>query len=128
MAKYWFDHVHLVSKDPLKTAEFYEKSFARKESVNTLPDGRTIVSLSFDGASIKITNPRAKPLVPNTLPDGCGLEHFGIRTDNIEKTVAELKAKGAKFVQEITQVNPKTKIAFFVSPESILIELLEVKG
>ena len=27
MPNYWFDHIHLMSPDPLKTAEFYEKSF-----------------------------------------------------------------------------------------------------
>jgi len=129
MAKYWFDHVHLVSKDPQKTAEFYEKSqLARKESVNTLPDGRMLISLRLDGASIKVSNPRAKQLVPNTLPAGCGLEHFGVRTDDIERAMAELEAKGAKFVQGVTQINPKTRIAFFVSPENILIELLEIKS
>jgi len=87
-----------------------------------------LISLALDGASIKVSNPRAKALVPNTLPDGCGLEHFGVRTDNIEKAMSELQAKGAKFVQGITQINPKTRIAFFTTPENILIELLEVKG
>jgi len=61
MAKYWFDHVHILSKDPLKTAEFYEKSqLAKRESVNTLPDGRTLVSLSMEGPTIKVSNPRIK--------------------------------------------------------------------
>ncbi len=128
MAQYRFDHVHLVSKDPLKTAEFYEKSqLAREKSVNTLPDGRMLISLALGGASIKISNPRAKALVPNTLPEGCGLEHFGMRTNNIEQAMVELQANGAKFVQGITQINPKTRIAFFVSPENVLIELLEIK-
>jgi len=37
-----------------------------------------------------------------------------------------LKAKGIKCVQEIKAINPTIKIAFFISPEDILIELLEV--
>ena len=128
MAKYWFDHVHLLSQDPLKTADFYEKTFGAKRDVSELPGGRTLVSMALDGASIKITNPRAEPLGPNALPDGCGLEHFGLRTDNLEAAVAELKAKGLKCVQEIKEIRPTTRIAFFVTPEDILIELLEVKG
>ena len=129
MPNYWFDHVHLISQDPVKTADFYEKTFGAKRDVFLeLPDGRTLVSVSLDGTSIKVTNPRAKPLVPNTLPNGCGLEHFGLRTDNIEEAVAEMKAKGIKIVQEIKAINPTTKIAFLVSPEDILIELLEVSG
>jgi len=129
MPKYWFDHVHLISQDPLMTADFYEKTFgAKREGLSELPDGRTLVSVTLDRASIKVTNPRAKPLVPNTLPNGCGLEHFGLRTDNLAEAVAELKANGIKFVKEITAVSPTTKIAFFTSPEDILIELLEVSG
>jgi catechol 2,3-dioxygenase-like lactoylglutathione lyase family enzyme len=129
MPNYRFDHVHLISHNPLSTAEFYEKTFgAKRDSLNELPDGRILVSVALDGASIKVTNPRPEPLGPNILPDGCGLEHFGLRTDNIEKAVAELKANGVKCVQEIKAINPTTKVAFFVSPEDILIELLEVKG
>jgi len=126
MPNYWFDHVHLISPDPLKTADFYEKTFgAKRDSLNELPDGRILVSVTLDNASIKVTNPRPKPLVPNTLPNGCGLEHFGLGTDNLEEAVAELKANGLKCVQEIKEVSPTMKIAYFVSPEDILIELLE---
>lgn len=128
MPKYWFDHVHLLSQNPLATGDFYEKTFGATRDVSELPGGRTLVSMALDGASIKITGPRAAPLGPNTLPGGCGLEHFGLRTDNLEEAVAELKGKGIKCVQEIRAISPTTKIAFFVSPEDILIELLEVKS
>ena len=30
MPNYWFDHVHLMSNDTVKTAEFYEKMFGAK--------------------------------------------------------------------------------------------------
>jgi catechol 2,3-dioxygenase-like lactoylglutathione lyase family enzyme len=127
MPKYWFDHVHLISRDPEKTADFYEKNFGTKrDGFLKLPDGRVLTSTALEGASIKVTNPRPEPLVPNTLPEGLGLEHFGFRTDNLEEAVAELKANGVKCVQEIKAISPTTKIAFFLSPEDILIELLEV--
>jgi catechol 2,3-dioxygenase-like lactoylglutathione lyase family enzyme len=129
MPKYWFDHVHLVSKDPVKTTDFYEKIFgAQRDGYMELSDGRTLVSVALDGVSIKASPPRPEPLAPNTLPDGCGLEHFGLRTDNIEEAVADMKAKGIKVVQEIKSISPTTKVAFLISPEDILIELLEVSG
>ena len=129
MPKYWFDHVHLVSPDPVKTTEFYEKAFgAKDEGITELAGGRILASVGLDGMSIKATPPRDVPLVPNTLPGGCGLEHFGLRTDNLEVAVAELKAKGLRFVKEITEINPQTRIAFFLSPEDILVELLETGG
>ena len=127
MAKYWFDHVHLLSRDPEKTADFYEKNFGTKrDGFLKLPDGRVLTSTALEGASIKVTNPRPEPMEPNLLPDGLGLEHFGFRTDNLQEAVAELKSNGVKCVQEIKSISPTTKIAFFISPEDILIELLEV--
>jgi catechol 2,3-dioxygenase-like lactoylglutathione lyase family enzyme len=129
MAKYWFDHVHLVTKKPETAAGFYEKMFgAKRDGFLELPDGRRLVSVAIDRASIKTSNPRPEPLVPNTLPDGCGLEHFGLGTDNIEEAVAELKASGVKCVLEIKAISPTTKIAYFISPEDILIELVEVSS
>lgn len=125
MAKYWFDHVHLVTKNPETTAGFYEKMFgAKRDGFLQLPGGRTLVSVAFDGASIKTSQPRPEPLIPNTLPEGCGLEHFGLATDNIEEALAELKASGVRCVLEITEISPTTKIAYVVSPENILIELM----
>lgn len=129
MPNYWFDHVHLVSPDPQKTADFYENTFgAKKDRSLDLPDGRILRAVNINGALISATNPRTKPLVPNTLPGGCGLEHFGLRTDNLTEAVAELKANGLECVQEIKTISPTTKIAFFVSPENVLIELLEVNS
>ena len=113
MAKYWFDHVHLVTKNPEKDAAFYEKMFgAKRDGFLELPDGRTLVSVALDGASIKTSQPRPEPLIPNTLPDSCGLEHFGLATDNIEEAVAELKANGVKCILEIRAISPTTKIAY----------------
>lgn len=130
MPSYWMDHVHLVSKDPMKTAEFYEKTFGAKKKDETLPDGRLLLTriLDNDEVSIKISNPRPRPLVVNTLPDGCGLEHYGIKTDDIEAAVAEMKGRGIEFVQEITALPSGTKISFFVTPDGDLVELLQHPG
>lgn len=130
MPDYWMDHVHLVSKDPMKTAEFYEKTFGAKKKDETLPDGRLLLTriLDNDEVSIKISNPRPRPLVDNTLPDGCGLEHYGLKTDDIEAAVAEMKGRGVEFVQEITTLPSGTKISFFVTPDGDLVELLQHPG
>lgn len=129
MPNYWFDHVHLVSSDPIKTAEFYEKTFgARRGDIQKLPDGRTLVSLELGEALIRVTNPKAQPLVPSILPTGYGIEHFGLRTDNLEAAVDELKAKGIKFVQDVTVLPSGVKISFFLTPEDVLVELLETSG
>ncbi|MFC1916534.1 VOC family protein [Chloroflexota bacterium] len=126
MPNYWHDHVHLISPDPLKTAQFYESMFnAERVSTRELPDGRTMVELNLSGSKILVTQPRVQPESASTPSvTGTGLEHFGIRTDNLEVAVADLKAKGIQFRDEI-RVIPGLKISFLWGPENVLIELLE---
>ena len=130
MPNYWYDHVHLTSLDPLKTSEFYEKNFgAKRVAARTMPDGRTSVELNLQGECILVMNPKDKPKsVPSSPEVPYGLEHFGIKTDNIEAAVAELKANGVKFREEIREARPGVKVAYFWAPENVLIELVERKS
>lgn len=119
MPNYWFDHIHLMSPDPLSTAEFYEKTFgARQVAVRDLGNGRVSVNINLNGTTI---------LVSKTSSDDAetGLIHFGIRTDNLDEAVDELKAKGVKFTRDITEVQPGFKISFLLAPESVPVELQE---
>ena len=130
MAKYWYDHVHLMSPDPPKTAQFYEEMFgAKRGDMRTFPDGRVSVPLDLSGQSILILQPKDKSKsVTITAANNYGLEHFGIRTDNLEAAVKDLKAKGVKFQQDITVPRLGIKIAFLWAPENVLIELVERTG
>jgi lactoylglutathione lyase len=121
MPQYKFHHTHLISPDPAKTASFYEKVFgARRAEPLKTPSGSPSERLYLDGSPILIGAPR-------TQPPKYGLDHFGIATDDIEATVRELKAAGARFQTEITQIRPGTRIAFFWAPDDVLIELVEEK-
>ena len=127
MPNYWYDHIHLISPDPLKTAQFYESMFnAERVSTRELPDGRTSVELNLNGSRILLTQ---RPVQPESASmgsvTGSGLEHFGIRTDNLEAAVADLKAKGVQFRDEIRVIRPGVKISFLWAPENVLVELLE---
>ena len=127
MPSYWYHHVHLISPDPLKTAQFYERMFnAKRVSVGELGGGRVSVELDLNGSTILVMTPRVQPETePSARVDNYGVEHFGIRTDDLETAVAELKAKGVKFKEEIREIQPGVKISFLWAPENVLIELLE---
>ena len=76
MPVYYFDHVHLNSLNPTKTAEFYEKYFGAKFiSTNNMGSGRTTVKLSLNGTIILISTPRGDS-------SQIGLDHFGKLTLN----------------------------------------------
>ncbi len=126
MSNYWFDHVHLMSNDPMKTADFYEKTFgAERQATTKRDDGRISVDLTLSGVAMKVTSPRAKPLVEGASLTG--LEHFGFRTDDISTAIKELKAKGVTFVQDVTSSGPGMSMAFFITPDNVLIELQQRK-
>ena len=130
MPGYQYDHVHLITPSAPETAKFYVEMFGAREVTNRkLPDGRTSIGLDLSGTRILIMErPAGAGEETNSAESGYGLEHFGIRTDNIEAAVAELKAKRVKFRDEITTVGSGTKIAYLWGPENVLIELLELSG
>lgn len=119
MPTYTFDHIHLISPDPDKTADFYEKIFGAKKSVRDLGGGRKAVSVDLNGTKILI---RGKNEGEAEKPS---LDHYGIRTDNLEKAVAELKRQGVTFTMEIRQLRPDMKISFLRTPDGVSIELQE---
>lgn len=122
---YQFDHLSMNSPTPEKTAEFYVKNFGAKITKSyKVPDGRTIVNAVLGDTKFSITSPRPKPLNPNAVKTG--FEHFGVKTDNLEKALADLKANGARQVTEIVPI-PGGRMAFVVIPEDTYIEVIEEK-
>ena len=119
MPEYWFDHIHLRSPDPVKTAEFYEQMVgAKRVSMRDEGDGRAMVKLDLKGITI---------LINQQTGEGAqtGLVHFGIRTDKLDEAIAAMKERGVKFTQDIRQVRPNFKMSFLVAPEDVSIELQE---
>ncbi len=129
MPTYSYHHIHLSSPAPLKTAQFYEDMFgAKRVNVRERPNGAVTVDLSLGNVMILIMpqGPQAKtaPKAPGSIS---GLDHIGIRTDDMDATVAKLKANGFQFRDEPRDFGPGVKIAFFWAPEDVLVELVEVK-
>ena len=119
MPTYAFNHVHLTSPDPEKTADFYEKTFGVKKTVLNIGAGMKFVSMDLNGTRIVITTKEegeaGKP----------SLDHFGIATDNLEQAVAELKGQGVQFTQEIVKFGPRVRYTFFTAPDGVSVELLQ---
>lgn len=126
MPDYWYDHIHLVSPDPAKTAQFYQNLFGAKlTGTLQLEDGRTSVALDLNGSRVLVINLKDQPKSDSPPGAGYGIGHFGIRTDNLEAAVEDLKANGVKFTEEIRVARPGVKVSFLLGPENVLIELLE---
>jgi catechol 2,3-dioxygenase-like lactoylglutathione lyase family enzyme len=119
MPKYQFDHVHVYTRDPDKTSEFYQKMFgAVIENKVDLGGGKIAVTLDIKGTKLLVSTPWNQD-------DPLGLSHFGIRTDNLEKTVSDFKKSGVKFTDDITKVSPDFMFANMKAPEGVGIELIQ---
>jgi lactoylglutathione lyase len=113
---YKYHHAHVMSPNPMKTAEFYETMFgAKREQVIKSPDGDVMVHLNLNGSRIWVSGSKSNPPF-------YGLHHFGLTTDNIEESVKELKSHGVKFMREISEPQPGIQAAVFWAPENVAIE------
>jgi len=123
---YTYDHMHLRSRDPMATAQYYHKMFDAKIIESIQSDGRPRIDLDLNGLTIFIARipPEAEISSAPTEPY-IGLDHFGLRVNNMDEAVAELKRRGAKFMVEPRTIRPGVRIAFVQAPENVRIELLE---
>jgi catechol 2,3-dioxygenase-like lactoylglutathione lyase family enzyme len=69
------------------------------------------------------TDPKAGTLVAGK--GSRGLDHFGFAAKDLEKTVEELKRKGARFSIGPNVTATGVKFAFIEGPEGIRIELVD---
>ena len=123
MSRFTFEHIHLRSPDPEATAKFYEQMFDA-EIIRSAPDGKPRIDMNVGGCQIFIAEARPEDGVgdPPVSPYQ-GLDHFGLVVRDIDKVVAQLKAKGAEFTMEPNDIRPGVRIAFLRAPEGVSIEL-----
>lgn len=126
MPNYQYDHVHLVSPDPEKTARFYETMFnARILSTRTLADGRTVVDLDLNGWPFRVMDRQAASEAALSDPEQIvGLGHICLKTDDMEASIRHFRKNGVS-ISNLDQPRPGFKILFVLAPDNVMIELLE---
>jgi len=126
MPTYTYDHIHLRSRDPMSTAQYYEKMFGAKIVESTQSDGQQRIDLDINGLVVFIARIPEDADVPSAPSEPyAGLDHFGLRVESLDEAAAELKRLGAEFTLEPRTLRPGLKIAFVLGPDDVRIELLE---
>lgn len=123
MSGYTFEHIHLRSPDVEATARFYERMFGA-EVIRSTVAGAARVDLKLGGMDIFIAATNADVAAAPGHPH-LGLDHIGLAVPNLAVAIADLKAKGAEFTMEATNLRPGLHIAFLRGPEGVSIELLQ---
>ena len=127
MSTFTSDHIHLRSPDPERTAQYYERMFGA-EIIRSMQEGQPRIDMKIGGQDVFIAPVPAKSNVnPPPVTPYQGLDHFGLRVKDIDKVVADLKAKGAEFTMELNSPRPNIRICFIRGPDGVSIEVLERK-
>ena len=109
-----------------KTAEYYHRVFGAEIVESIQSDGRPRTDLDLNGLTIFIAPVAADAAIPSAPAEPyIGLDHFGLRVDNMDEAVADLKHRGASFTMEPRTIRPGVRIAFIAAPDNVRIELLE---
>jgi len=123
---YRYDHMHLRSRDVKNTADYYHRVFDATILESIQSDGRPRTDLDLNGLTIFIAPVSPEAAIPSAPTEPyVGLDHFGLRVENMDEAVAELKRRGARFTLEPRTIRPGVRIAFVEAPDNVRIELLE---
>ncbi len=122
-----FGHIHLLSPDPDRAADFYIKHFGATISRRD-PDlaGAPNVRLKLGSLSLFIRGIRPTDKMVSQ-PSGKihGLDHFGLDVDDFDASVERLQKAGIPCVDGPRQAGAY-RVAFFQCPDNVLVEVLEI--
>jgi len=126
MARYSYDHIHLRSPKPKETAEWFGRTFDAKLVPNPRPNMPDRVDVDLDGLLIYIAGelPAGAELYEPPNPH-YGLDHFGLRVESLDETLAILTSRGVEIVEGPRQAPGGPYIAFVRGPDNMRIEILQ---
>lgn len=126
MTEFRYDHVHLRSPDPDATAAWYRRMFGAEVVKSVMSNGIERTDIKLGGVNHFIAKVADDaPLSEKEDGSFVGLDHIGLRVNDIDAVCAELKAKGAEFTVEPKTIRPGVRIAFVRGPQNVLIEILD---
>ena len=124
-----FDHVHVISKQPKDTADWYADRLGGTITKSATVKDAPQIYVSFGEAFIIVRGQRPGESAKDKANIEWGADHFGFNVQgDFDAFCAGLRAKGVKFSMEPTDINPATRIAFIDAPDGVSIELLSRKA
>jgi catechol 2,3-dioxygenase-like lactoylglutathione lyase family enzyme len=113
------NHVGIYAKDYDESMRFYTKTLGLREAF-TIKDKDGKPTLSY----LQVSRDTFIEIAPATAARPAGLSHIGIWPENLNATVATLRARGVK-VDDPRTGSTKTSITNALDPNGIRIELLD---
>ena len=131
-----FDHVHIISKNPQASAEWYVEMFGATIAKNAMARGAPQIFVDLGGMTILIRGRRAgeapvenrpiRPFADFSSHDEWGTDHFGFLYDgDLTAFCAALRAKGVTFPVELKQGVGGSLLCYVAAPDGVSIELMQ---
>ena len=126
------NHVAILVQDIDAALNFWEQTFGLKlDHVEDVPSQKSKVAfLPLGESEIELVQPTTSDSgLANFLEKrGEGMHHICIEVSDIDATLAELKSKGVRLINEVPEELPGRKMAF-VHPKAangVLVELYQL--
>lgn len=128
------NHLGIATKGIDEALEFWSDALGL-ENVHTevVEDQKVRVAMLPLGESrIELLEPTAddSPISKFLEKRGGGIHHIAVEVDDIEASLAQLKAKGARLIDESPRVGAEGCLVAFVHPSSangVLLELVQTR-
>jgi catechol 2,3-dioxygenase-like lactoylglutathione lyase family enzyme len=124
-----FDHGHIKSRDPHKTAQWWADTFGARLLPEFGRGGTLFAPIEIGGVKINISSPspaEAEGMGEGSAATHYGLEHIGLLTDDLDADLARLREQGLEIFQ--VRETPTMRLAFVETPESVRVELIQRLG
>ena len=129
------DHIGVAVKDLEQAAEFYEKVLGIKRAgVEEVAEQQVkVMFLPCGDCEVELLESTANgsPVDRYIEKNGEGVQHIAIRVDDIDATLAQLKEKGIRLIDESPRYGAGGARIAFLHPKAtngVLMELCERKG
>src|SRR5262245_25431660 len=111
------NHVHVKTRDPRQTMQFYVDQLGAKLIAEI---GTRGFRVDLHGLTLNITT-----LVDTqSREQHYGLEHIAVDTDDYSGTLARLRARGVRILEELAPTNGR-RVCFLEAPDGVQIEIIE---
>ena len=129
------DHIGIATDGIDQAASFYRDSLGLSiEEIEEVPSQKVRVAMLPVGESrIELLEPTSEdsPISKFLAKRGPGIHHIAVQVDDIEAALRDLKAKGARLIDEQPRTGAGGCLVAFIHPSStggVLLELVQPGG
>ncbi len=122
-------HVHLISEDPRKTAEWYVEFLGGEIFGDAELRGARNVRIRLGECLLFVRGIRATDKIGDSAGEQrLGIDHFCFQVDDIEGLLEAFAAKGGEIPEPLFELPSGNRAAYVAGPDGVVMELIQVAG